>query len=82
MIKQKKLFLCGGCKLMLPHDKEDKVVANVVITKGYPYRDSGWGRGAEITFDSGGKRWCKQCRVVIAGLGDSGTIKMKQVYMS
>ena len=67
---------------MLPHDKEDKVVANVVITKGYPYRDSGWGRGAEITFDSGGKRWCKQCRVVIAGLGDSGTIKMKQVYMS
>lgn len=81
VIKKKKLFLCGGCKLMLPLEKEDRVVAPVVMTKGYPYHDTGWGRGAEITFDSGGKRWCKTCRVVIANLGDSGAMKMKQVYM-
>ncbi|KAL9132979.1 MAG: hypothetical protein Q9175_005848 [Cornicularia normoerica] len=57
VIKKKKFFVCGGCKLILTHEKEDKAVHDVVITKGYPYRDSGWGRGAEITFDSGGKRW-------------------------
>ena len=81
MIKKKKLFVCGGCKLILPHEKEDKVVADVVFTKGYPYHDSGWGRGAEITLDSGGKRWCKLCRVVVGQLGDSGAVKVKQVYM-
>lgn len=81
VIKQKKLFVCGGCKLMLTHEKEEKVVADAVFTKGYPYHDSGWGRGAEITIDSGGKRWCKLCRVVIAGLGDSGAVKVKQVYI-
>ncbi|KAF6236725.1 hypothetical protein HO173_005016 [Letharia columbiana] len=81
VIKKKKLFVCGGCKLILPHEKEDKVVADVVFTKGYPYHDSGWGRGAEITLDSGGKRWCKLCRVVVGQLGDSGAVKVKQVYM-
>lgn len=81
VIKKQKLFLCGGCKLILPLAKEDKSLANVVITKGYPYRDSGWGRGAEITVDSGGKRWCKTCRIVIGNLGDSGAMKLKQVYM-
>lgn len=81
VIKKRKFFVCGGCKLILTHDKEDTVVADVVVTKGYPYRDSGWGRGAEITFGDGGKRWCKGCRAAIAGLGNSGAMKLKQVYM-
>ena len=81
VIKKKKFFVCGGCKLIQTPEKEEKAVADVVVTKGYSWRDSGWGKGAEITFTSGGKRWCKPCRVAIAGLGESGAIKVKQVYM-
>ena len=79
VIKRKKLFVCGGCKLMLTHDKEEVGVQDVVITKAFPYRDYAFGRAAEITFDDGGKRWCKQCRMVIAGLGEGRTMKVKQV---
>lgn len=81
VIKGKKFFVCGCCKLILAHDKEEKVIADVVTTKGYPYHDYAWGNGAEITIGSGGKRWCKSCRVAIAGLGDTGAIKVKQVRM-
>lgn len=81
VIKKKKLFVCGGCKQLLTHEKEEKTVTDVVTTQGYPYRDNAWGQGAEITISSGGKRWCKLCRVAIAGLGDSGAIKVKQVHM-
>ena len=81
VIKKKKLFLCGGCKLLLPHEKEESVIADAVFTKPYPYRDSGWGQGAEITIDSGRKRWCKPCRAVIANLGESGAVKVRQVYI-
>ena len=79
VIKRKKLFVCGGCKLMLTHDKEEVGVQDVVITKAFPYRDYAFGRAAEITFDDGGKRWCEQCRMVIAGLGEGRTMKVKQV---
>ena len=79
VIKRKKLFVCGGCKLMLTHDKEEATVQDVVITKAFPYRDYAFGRAAEMTFDDGGKRWCKQCRMVIAGLGEGRTMKVKQV---
>ena len=81
VIKQKKYFFCGGCKLLLTHEKEEKVVVDAVFTKSYPYRDSGYGQGAEITIDSGRKRWCKPCRIVIANLGDSGAVKVSQVYI-
>lgn len=81
VIKKKKFFACGGCKHVLPHDEEDKVVADVVTTKGYPYRDSAFGQGAEITFGSGGKRWCRRCRASLQNLGGSGAMKLKQVYM-
>lgn len=81
VIKKKKLFLCGGCKLLLPHEKEESVIADAVFTKAYPYRDSGWGQGAEITIDSGRKRWCRSCRAVIANLGESGAVKVRQVYI-
>ena len=81
VIKQKKLFFCGGCKLLLTHEKEEKVVVDAVFTKNYPYRDIGYGQGAEITIDSGRKRWCKPCRVVIANLGDSGAVKVRKVYI-
>ena len=81
VIKEKKFFVCGGCKLVLKHEQEEKAVTDVVFTKGYPYRDSGVGKGAEITVTSEGKRWCKSCRLAIAGLGDSGAVKVKQVYM-
>ena len=79
VIKKKKLFLCGGCKLLLPHEKEETVVANVVFTKAFPWHNEGWGRGAEITIGSGRKRWCKPCRAAIANLADSGAVKVKQV---
>ena len=81
VIKKQKLFWCGGCRLLLPLKKEDMAISTVVITKGYPYHDNGWGKGAEISIDSGRKRWCKPCRVVIGNLGDTGAIKLKQVYM-
>lgn len=81
VIKGKKFFVCGCCKLVLAQDKEEKVVADVVTTKGYPRRDYMWGSGAEITIGSGGKRWCKPCRVAVAGLGETGAIKVKQVRM-
>lgn len=81
VIKKKKFFLCGGCKLLLPHEREESVIADAVFTKAYPYRDSGWGQGAAITIDSGRKRWCKPCRAVIANLGESGAVKVRQVYI-
>ena len=79
VIKKMKYFLCGGCKLLLPHEKEENNVANAVFTKAFPYHDDGWSRAAEITIDSGKKKWCKQCRAVIANLGDSGAVKVKLV---
>lgn len=81
VIKKKKLFACGGCREILPPDKEDTVVADVVMTKGFPYHDDMVGRGAEITIGSGGKRWCRPCRVAIGNLGGSDAIKLKGVYM-
>lgn len=81
VIKGKKFFVCGCCKLVLAQDREEKVVADVVTTKGYPRRDYMYGNGAEITIGSGGKRWCKPCRVAIAGLGETGAIKVKNVRM-
>lgn len=79
VIKKKKLFLCGGCKLLLAHEKEEKAVTIVVFTTAYPYHDNGWGRAAEITIDSGGKRWCKPRRAAIANLGASGAVSVKQI---
>ena len=81
VIKKRKLFLCGGCKLLLALDKEEKVITNVVFTKAYTWRDDGYGKGAEITIGSGGKRWCKGCRAAIANLGGSEAVKVKQVYI-
>lgn len=81
VIKKKKLFLCGGCKLLLPPEKEETAVTNVVFTKAFPWHDEGWGSGAEITIGSGRKRWCKPCRAAIANLGDSGAVKVKKVHV-
>ena len=81
VIKRKKFFLCGGCKLLLPLDKEEAAVTNVVFTAAYGYRDPGYGLGAEITIDAGGKRWCKPCRTAIVNLAGSGAVKVKQVHI-
>ena len=81
VIKKKKLFACGGCREILPQDKEDTVVADVVVTKAFPWHDQFYGSGAEMTIGSGGKRWCRQCRVAIGGLRDSDAIKVKTVPM-
>ena len=81
VIKKQKLFLCGGCKLLWPHEKEEKAVADAVFTKAFAWHSYGWGQGAEITIGSGRRRWCKPCRVVIANLGDSGAVKVKPVHM-
>lgn len=81
VIKGKKFFVCGCCKLILAPEREEKGVADIVTTKGYPYRDYGYGNGAEITIGFGGKRWCKSCRAAVAGLADTGAIKLKQVRM-
>ena len=79
VIKKKKLFLCGGCKVLLLHDREEKVITDAIFTKAFPWHSDGWGQAAEITIGSGRKRWCKACRVVIANLGDSGAVKAKPV---
>ena len=81
VVKKQKLFVCGGCKVILPHEKEEKVVTNVVMTKAFPIHDLMVGCGAQITITSGGKRWCKSCRVALAGLGDSSAVKAKTVRL-
>lgn len=78
-IKKKKFFLCGGCKLLLPPEREETAMTDVVFTKAFPWHSDGWGRAAEITIGSGRKRWCKPCRVTIANLADSGAVKVQQV---
>lgn len=81
VIKKKKFFVCAGCKNILPHANEQTTVMDVLLTAPFPYRDEGWGQGAEITISSGGKRWCKGCRMAIASLEDSGAVRATRVYL-
>ena len=81
VIKKQKLFLCSGCKLLWPHEKEETAVVDAVFTKAFPWHSDHWRQGAEITISSGKRRWCKPCRAVIANLGDSDAVKVKPVRM-
>ena len=81
VIKKQKLFLCGGCRLLLPHEKEEKAVVDAVITRAFAWHSDVWGQGAEITIGSGRRRWCKPCRVVIANLENSNAVRVKHVRM-
>ena len=81
VIKKQKHFLCGGCKVLCPLEKEDKAVVDAVFTRPFPWPGYYWGQGAEISIGSGRRRWCRPCRAVIANLGGSGAVKVKPVRM-
>lgn len=81
VIKKQKLFLCGGCRQLWPHEKEEKAVVDAVITRAFAWHSDSWGQGVEITIGSGRRRWCKPCRVVIANLDDSNAVRVRPVHM-